>query len=98
MDMLGVVFTILSASVVIESTVRKEVPSSFRLIGKEHIGSVVPSAESVHFLGKSPGVTVGVVVHPMSHGAFEIASVGVDLSWELMFEAREHIVERQGVR
>jgi len=73
------------------------VPASFSLIGEKHVGTIVPSQPSPHLLGEVPDLILGLFVDPVSHGAFEAITMGVDLCSELTLESWENIIEGEGV-
>ena len=96
-DVLRIILAMSRVCVVVNSTIWQEVPASLRFVSKQHVRTVVPSKETIHALGKLPRVTLGILVHPMSHRALKSVSVSIDQTRELAFESREHIVEWKGV-
>lgn len=99
MDVLWVVLTLPGVLLNIESTVWDVVPSSFRLVGKEHMSAILMFEPSPHLLGKHPNVLViWTLMKPMVQWTFKIVGISVDITGELSMKTWDHIVELEGVR
>ena len=96
-DVLRVVLAVPRVCVVVDSAVRYEVPTGLGFVSKQHMCTVMPPEPTMHTLGKSPRISIGMLVHPMCHGAFKSVRMRRDHRRELTIKPREHIVEGKSV-
>ena len=82
---LRIELSMASVSVQVVATVGDEVPAGFRLVGKKHVRSIMPSQPAPHSLREMPRVTLFGLVKPVCHGTVEPFGMRRDLLRELAF-------------
>ena len=98
MNVLGGELTLPCVRLVVGAAIWHIVPSGFGLIGKHHVGAIVPLQPSPHLLRKRPDVfIIWTFMKPMVQWSLEISCVSVDMSRELALKSWNNVVECESV-
>lgn len=98
MDVLRGGLTVASVNSRVSAAVGHVVPAGLRLVGKHHVGTIVPLEPSPHLVGQMPdGLFIGTLMEPVVLRALPVRGPSVDVTRELALESGDDVVELEGV-